>query len=198
MPRRFQPGDALLIIDVQRDFCEGGTLPVPDADAIVPILNEWIEAAHAAGVPVFATRDWHPPEHVSFVEQGGSLPPHCVQDTPGAEFHPVLRLPSESDIISKGTDHAVDPASAFDGTDLAPRLRDANTRRLWMAGLALDDSVRATALEALRRELEVEIIAPATRARVTTHPANSAGVLEELQVAGAFVGGRHTPPPAQS
>ena len=186
-------GDALLIIDVQRDFCPGGAYPVPDGDAVVPVLNEWIAAAREKTIPVFATRDWHPADHVSFSTRGGRLPPHSVQGTPGAAFHPGLRLPPDAVIISKGTQAEVDADSAFAGTDLAPRLRDAHVRRLWVGGLALDDAVRATVLDALKHEFTVEVIAPATRARVIEHPADSVGVFEQLQQAGAFVGGRHAP-----
>ena len=145
--------------------------------------------------PVFATRDWHPVDHVSFATRGGRLPPHCVQETSGADFHPELLLPPKTDVISKGTQPDVDTGSAFAGTDLAPRLRDAHARRLWVGGLALDDAVRATVLDALEHDFAVEIIVPAIRARVTEHPADSAGVLAQLQQAGAFVGGRHAPGP---
>jgi nicotinamidase/pyrazinamidase len=193
MSGRLQQGDALLIIDVQQDFCAGGSYPVADADAVVPVLNEWIAAAHEQDIPVFAARDWHPVDHVSFATQGGKLPPHCVQGTPGAAFHPELRLPPDAVIINKGTQAEVDADSAFTATDLAPRLRDARVRRLWIGGLALDDAVQATVLDALRRDFAVEVIAPATRARVTTHPADSDAVFAQLQQAGAFVGGRHAP-----
>jgi nicotinamidase/pyrazinamidase len=202
MPPRLQQGDALLIIDVQRDFCAGGAYPVPDGDAVVPVLNEWIAASREKHTPVFATRDWHPADHVSFATLGGRLPPHCVQGTRGAGFHPELDLPPDAVIISKGTQPEVDADSAFTATDLAPRLRDAHVRRLWVGGLALDDTVRATVLDALKHDFAVEVIAPATRGRVTEQPADSAGVFEQLQQAGAFVGGRHapaTPPePAES
>jgi nicotinamidase/pyrazinamidase len=157
------------------------------------VLNEWLEAARERSIPVFATRDWHPADHVSFAEQGGRVPWHCVQDTPGAAFHPDLRLPPDAVVVSKGTQANVDVGSAFEGSDLAPRLRDAGVRRLWVGGLALDDAVRATVLDALRRDFAVELIAGATRGRVTEHPADSAGVFEQLQQAGAFVGGRHAP-----
>jgi nicotinamidase/pyrazinamidase len=193
MTRQLRHGDVLLLIDLQRDFFAGGAVPVPDADEIIPLVNEWLAIARAGDIPVFLTRDWHPADHISFVEQGGDQPAHCVQETPGAAFHPELRLPPDAVIVSKGTDRAVEPASAFDGTDLAARLRDAGARRLWIAGLPLDETVRATALEALRRDFAVEIIAPATRARVTEHPKDAAAVFEELQRAGAFVGGRHLP-----
>jgi nicotinamidase/pyrazinamidase len=193
MTRPLTHGDALLLIGLQRDFFAGGAVPVPDADEIIPLINEWIAIAHASGVPIIVTREWHPADHVSFVEGSGSQPAHCVQETPGAAFHPDLRLPPDAVVVRTGMDPAIEPSSAFAGSDLAPRLRNADAHRLWIAGLPLDEEVRATALEALRRDFEVEIIAPATRARTTSHPASAAGVLEELQRAGTFVGGRHVP-----
>jgi nicotinamidase/pyrazinamidase len=193
MARRLEPGDALLIIDVQRDLCTGGAYPVPDGEAVVPVLNEWIAAAREYVVPVFAIREWHPASHISFTTAGGQRPPHCLQGSPGADFHPALELPPGVVIISTGTQAEVDADSAFVGTDLEPRLRDAHARRLWVGGLALDDAVQATVLDALKRDFAVEVIAPATRGRITVHPADSAGVFEQMQRAGAFIGGRHAP-----
>src|SRR5207237_10586686 len=97
----FQAGDALLIVDVQNDFCPGGALAVPEGDAIVPVLNRWIAEAEACRAPVFASRDWHPENHISFTQRGGPWPPHCVQNTRGAAFHPDLRLPPNAEIVSK-------------------------------------------------------------------------------------------------
>src|SRR5690348_4137732 len=97
-----RPGDVLLLIDVQRDFCPGGALAIPDGDAVVPVLNRWIAAAMRRGIPIFATRDWHPRDHLSFRGRGGPWPAHCVQDTPGARFHPALQLPASVRIVSKG------------------------------------------------------------------------------------------------
>ena len=93
-PPELRPSDALLIVDVQRDFCPGGALAVPDGDAVVPVLNQWIDAARDAGAAVFASRDWHPPDHVSFQEQGGPWPSHCVAETDGARFHPISTFPN--------------------------------------------------------------------------------------------------------
>ena len=90
------PTDALIVVDVQNDFCPGGALPVPEGDRVVPVLNRWIEAARAGGAAVVASRDWHPPGHVSFRERGGPWPAHCVQGTDGAAFHPGLRLPADA------------------------------------------------------------------------------------------------------
>src|SRR5438034_440573 len=94
-------GDALLIVDVQNDFCPGGALAVREGDQVVPVLNEWIEKAKRQTIPVYASRDWHPAGHISFKERGGPWSPHCVQGTPGAAFHPALKLPSNAQIISK-------------------------------------------------------------------------------------------------
>src|SRR5437899_3543758 len=131
-------GDALLIVDVQNDFCPGGALAVRDGDAVVPVLNRWVAEAETSGVPVFASRDWHPENHISFKERGGPWPPHCVQGTKGSEFHAGLRLPANIVVISKATHPDRDSYSAFGETPLADELRRVHARRLWIAGLALD------------------------------------------------------------
>ena len=177
-------GDALLLVDVQRDFCPGGALAVPEGDAVVPVLNEWIAAAEAAGVPVFATRDWHPPDHVSFEAQGGPWPPHCVRDTEGADFHPDLRLPDDALIVSKATTPEAEAYSGFEGTGLADLLRAAAVQRLFVGGLATDYCVKATALDALRAGFEVHLIAGGHRG-IT--PDTSEAALDALAGAGAVV-----------
>src|SRR4051794_8753323 len=115
-PDSLQRGDALLIIDVQNDFCPGGALPIEHGDAVVPILNTWIGAAEAGGVPVYASRDFHPRTHLSFTQSGGRWPVHCLQDSDGARFHPDLRLPDTAIVVTKGTRFDRDQNSAFDGT----------------------------------------------------------------------------------
>ena len=180
-----RPSDALLIVDVQQDFCPGGALAVPDGDAVVPILNAWIEAAHDAGAAVFASRDWHPPNHVSFEAQGGPWPSHCVAETPGAAFHPGLALPESAVVIDKGTHPEHEAYSAFEGTDLAARLREAGAGRLWVGGLALDYCVRASVLDARRiAGLPVHVILSATRA-VDVQPGDGSRALKEMRSAGA-------------
>jgi len=160
---RLRAGDALLVVDVQPDFCPGGALAVPDGDAVIPVLNAWIAAARERGVPVYASRDWHPLQHVSFEAQGGPWPPHCLQDTPGAAYHPDLALPEDAVTIAKGTRLDRDQYSAFDGTGLAEHLRQAGIERLWVGGLAQDVCVRASVLDACKEGFAVHLIADATR-----------------------------------
>jgi nicotinamidase/pyrazinamidase len=183
---RFQPGDALLIVDVQNDFCPGGALPVPEGDTVVPVLNQWIAEAEARRAPVFASRDWHPKNHISFKQRGGPWPPHCVQGTPGAAFHPDLKLPRNVEIVSKAEDPDEDSYSAFGGTDLAERLRHAGVKNLWIGGLAQDYCVRATALDAINEGFKVHLIAGATRA-VNLHPDDGKHALEDIQRAGGVL-----------
>lgn len=163
----FRPGDALLVVDVQNDFCPGGALPIPDGDRVVPVLNEWIAAASEQGIPVYASRDWHPIRHPSFVSEGGSWPPHCIQDTTGAAFHPELELPSDVVKVVKGTRFDQDQYSAFDQTGLHARLQRDGVRRLWVGGLAQDVCVCASVLDARGLGYEVILISggslPVTR-----------------------------------
>jgi nicotinamidase/pyrazinamidase len=181
-----QAGDALLIVDVQNDFCPGGALGVSEGDQIVPILNRWIDQAERDGIPIYLTRDWHPPRHVSFKERGGPWPPHCVQGTQGAAFHSDLRLPRRAEIISKGHDPENDSYSAFGGTQLRAKLQAAGVKRIWIGGLAQDYCVRETSLDALREGLEVHVIVDATRA-VNVQPEDGARALHDLQRAGAIL-----------
>ena len=187
MPQ-FQVGDALLIVDVQNDFCPGGALPVPDGDTVVTVLNKWIAAALRENVPVYASRDWHPPDHKSFARQGGSWPVHCVQDTLGAALRSDLQLPDDAIIIDKGIDPADEAYSAFANTDLAQRLGQADVKRLRVGGLALDYCVRASVLDALKEGLAVHLIADATRA-VNVEPTDGDKALVEMGDAGVIVEG---------
>ena len=176
--------DALIVVDVQRDFCPGGALPIVDGDEIVPVLNRWIDAAQRAGWAILASRDWHPPDHVSFRQRGGPWPVHCVQNTPGAEFHPALRLPASTRIVNKGQHRDRGSYSAFDGTALQPWLIRQGVPRLWIGGLALDVCVRATALDALAAGFEVHLIRSACRA---IDPRRAADVFDELAAADALI-----------
>jgi nicotinamidase/pyrazinamidase len=182
-PRRaLQPGDALIVVDMQVDFCPGGALPIERGDLVVPLLNRWIDAATAARVPIFASRDWHPRHHLSFVESGGEWPVHCVQDSLGARFHPQLQLPDSTIVVTKGVRFDRDQYSAFDQTGLATELRKHGVRRVWVGGLAQDVCVRATVLDARREGLDTIVIADATRP-VTVAGGEDAN--EEMRQAGA-------------
>jgi nicotinamidase/pyrazinamidase len=158
-----QLGDAMLIIDVQNDFCPSGALSVTDGDAVVPVLNVWLAAALQTGTPVYASRDWHPVGHLSFTERGGNWPAHCLQDTPGAAFHSDLVLPDDVVLIAKGTRFDKDQYSAFDDTGLAERLRVDGIDRLWVGGLAQDVCVEATVLEGCAAGFDMHVILDATR-----------------------------------
>jgi nicotinamidase/pyrazinamidase len=166
MPARpvLQPGDALVVVDVQRDFLPGGALPVAHGDDVVPALDRWIAAFVDAGLPVVATRDWHPPGHCSFRERGGPWPRHCVQGTPGAEPPRGLRLPPSTIVVHKGTEADCDAYSGFQGTDLEARLRAAGVRRLYVGGLATDYCVLETVKDALARGWPTMLCADAVRA----------------------------------
>ena len=157
-PGELRAGDALLVVDVQNDFCPGGALPIPEGDGVVPVLNEWMSAAAAAGVPVYASRDWHPRGHPSFREEGGEWPVHCLQDTPGAAFHPELHLPDGTLVVTKGTRFDQDQYSAFDQTGLHARLERDGIRRILAGGLAQDVCVCASVLDARRLGYEVVLI----------------------------------------
>lgn len=177
-------GDALLVVDMQQDFCPGGALAVPEGDQVVPVLNAWLAKARSAGVPVYASRDWHPVGHVSFKEQGGPWPPHCLQDSEGAGFHPGLELPPGVVKVTKGMRFDRDQYSAFDETGLAGRLKDDGVRRLWVGGLAQDVCVEATVLDACREGFETHLIADATR---PVDPEGGRRALQKMQEAGAHV-----------
>ena len=187
MKPELMDGDAPLIVDVQNDFCPGGALAVGDGDAVVPVLNEWIAAAMEVAVPVIASRDWHPEDHVSFEGQGGPWPPHCVQGTSGAAFREDLRLPPTTIIATKGSDATKEAYSAFEGTELDRQLRELGVGRLWAGGLALDYCVKASALDAAATgDLEVAVILAATRA-VDVNPGDGERAVAELRRAGITV-----------
>lgn len=182
---------ALLIVDVQNDFCPGGALPVPHGDEVVPVLNRAIAKAQREGWPVIASRDWHPRTTSHFKEFGGTWPVHCVQETRGAEFHPQLALPVDAIVISKGTRPDEDSYSAFDGADaadvpLADRLRALGMHELMIGGLATDYCVKCSALDALKRGFRVTVIEDAVRG-VDLTPGDSTKALEELRSQGARI-----------
>lgn len=184
-------GDALLIVDVQRDFLPGGALAVREGDAVIPPLNEAIRAFSEAGLPIFATRDWHPPDHCSFVRQGGLWPLHCVAGTSGAAFPESLRLPASTIVISKAADPAFEAYSGFSGTDLAARLSDRRVRRVLVGGLATDYCVLRTVLDARAIDLDVIVLDDAVRA-VNLESGDGARALARMRAAGAIFASART------
>ena len=184
MPNRLQQGDALLLVDVQNDFTPGGALGVPDGDVVIPVLNAWIAAAREADVPIYASRDWHPANHVSFEAQGGRWPAHCVQNTRGGQFCADLDLQDDVIVVSKGDHPDLEAYSAFDKTELAGRLRAAGVERLWIGGLAQDYCVRASTLDAVSEGFEAHVLLPATRAIA---PETGQKALDEMRESGAII-----------
>ncbi len=175
---------ALLIVDLQNDFCPEGALHVPQGDKVVAPLNRAIDRFRGEGLPVLASRDWHPAVTRHFREEGGIWPRHCVRHTPGALFHPGLRLPPDAVIISKGTDPDRDSYSAFDGTTgdgllLEEFLEMKGVNRLYIGGLATDYCVKATALEGLLLGRKVTILMDAV-AGVELEPGDSDRALEAI------------------
>jgi nicotinamidase/pyrazinamidase len=177
-------GDALLVVDVQRDFLPGGSLAVPGGDAILAPLNACIERFDALRLPVFASRDWHPPDHASFQARGGPWPAHCVAGGPGADFPAALHLPATAGIVSKGCRVERDAYSAFDETDLHPRLQAQGVQRLVVAGLATDYCVLATVIDACALGYSVVVLQDAIAA-VAQQPGDAAQALERMRAAGA-------------
>lgn len=177
-------GDALILVDVQRDFLPGGSLAVPRGDEVVPVLNRYIAAFRELTFPVVATRDWHPPNHCSFLEQGGPWPPHCVAGTDGARFAPLLDIPCDARIVSKATLRDRDAYSGFEGTDLDDWMRQAGVRRLFVGGLATDYCVLNTVRDALRFGYAVFLLLDAVRA-VDVAAGDGDRAIEEMRRLGA-------------
>jgi nicotinamidase/pyrazinamidase len=163
---------ALLVVDVQNDFCPGGSLAVKDGAEVVPKLNKVVEAFEAARLPIFYTRDWHPANHISFKAQGGPWPPHCVQGTPGAEFHPKLKVTGGAVVISKGTKPNFEAYSGFQGTDLEYRLKALRVEEVFIGGLTTDYCVKESSLDALTAGLNVCVLTDCIEG-VNVHPEDS-------------------------
>jgi len=162
---RLAAGDALIVVDVQRDFLPGGTLAVPEGDRVVAPLNSYIQLFQRKGLPVLFTRDWHPADHCSFKDQGGRWPVHCVVGTRGAEFACGLDLPQDVQIVSKDTEPDQETYSGFqsDEVDLTGRLRELGARRLFIGGIATDYCVLFTVLDALAAGFAVCLLVDAIR-----------------------------------
>lgn len=177
--------DALIIVDVQKDFCPGGSLAVPSGDEIVPVLNEYIEIFNKSSLQIFATRDWHPVNHISFKAYGGPWPPHCIKDTQGAKFHPDLRLPSNAIIVSKATTPKKEAYSGFQGTELRRTLKKLKIKRIFIGGLATDYCVKNTVLDAVKFGFVTFLLMDASKG-VDIKPQDSKIAINEMLEAGAI------------
>jgi nicotinamidase/pyrazinamidase len=175
---------ALLIIDFQNDFCPGGALAVPNGDEIAPRVSELLDSGDFDLVA--ATRDWHPPDHYSFKEQGGPWPPHCVQGTPGAELHSSLDRSKIDVVVDAGFRPELEGYSGFEETNLEDELRERAIDGVTVVGLATDYCVRATALDARNAGFEVEVDRAGIRG-IDVRPGDSERALDELRAAGATV-----------
>ena len=179
-----QPGDVLLVTDIQNDFLRGGSLAVAGGDEVVSVLNRYVDEFVAKGLPVYATRDWHPAGHCSFHPQGGPWPVHCVAGTPGAEFAASLRLPPDTTVISKATLLDQEAYSSFQGTDLDRRLRAAGIHRIFIGGLTTDYCVLSTVRDARQLGYEAFVLVDAIRA-VNVQPGDGRRAEEEIARVGA-------------
>ncbi|HEY3060500.1 MAG TPA: isochorismatase family protein [Chloroflexota bacterium] len=191
MVPQLNSGDGLLLVDPQNDFCPGGSLPVADGDKIMPVLNEWLTVAEQSDVPIFVSRDWHPPRTTHFAEFGGAWPAHCVAGTSGADFHPALELPASATIVSKGMGETEDAYSAFQardgtGTPLATLLRARDVKNLYVMGLATDYCVKASAIGGIEDGFNVIVVKDGVRA-VNIQPDDGDHAVEEMRAAGAGI-----------
>ncbi len=178
------PGDVLIIVHVQNDFVNGGSLAVAGGGEVVGPLNHYIEVFHRNRLPIIATRDWHPADHCSFREQGGPWPPHCVQMTAGAQFVPELMLPLETTVVSSATQAHKEAYSSFEDTELNQLLRSFGAKRLFVGGLATDYCVGATVKDGLALGYQVFLLTDAVRA-VNVHPENGTHAEAEMAKLGA-------------
>ena len=175
---------ALVIVDFQNDFTPGGALAVPDGDVIAERINAL--AASGDYDLVVATRDWHPPDHGSFADQGGPWPVHCVADSEGAQLHPALDQGPIDAIVDKGQAVDTDGYSGFEGTELESLLRERGIMQVTVVGLATDYCVKNTALDALRAGFQVTVDSNAVRG-VEVQEGDSERALAEVRVAGGVM-----------
>jgi nicotinamidase/pyrazinamidase len=171
--------DALIVVDVQYDFLPGGTVPVPQGDKVIPIINSLIPVFDK----IYTTQDWHPLDHTSFKIRGGTWPQHCVQNSHGAQIHKGLKVENATHIL-KGNARDQEAYSGFEGTNLARRLRQDDITRVFIAGLATDYCVKNTVLDALKNNFKTYVIIDAIRG-VDINPGDSENAVEEMKKAGA-------------
>jgi nicotinamidase/pyrazinamidase len=179
-----EPGDALLVIDMQVDFLPGGALGVANGHEVVAPINHLIGLFAAQSLPIVASRDWHPADHVSFQARNGPWPPHCVADTPGAAFAAELALPDDAVVVSKADTPDVDAYSAFAGTTLSAQLRERGITRVTVCGLATDYCVLNTVTDALEEGFDTLIVPEAMRA-VDVQPGDGTRAIDRMVARGA-------------
>lgn len=182
---KLRPNTALIMVDMQRDFCSGGALAVNEGGQVIPALNRYAALFKKKGLPIYVTRDWHPKNHISFKKQGGPWPPHCIQESRGAEFHPELKLPSPTVVISKGTSSGADAYSGFEGTNLALHLKQKGIKELLIGGLATDYCVKNTVLDACRLGFVTYLLTDAIRG-VEVERGDSEKAIKEMEKGGAI------------
>jgi nicotinamidase/pyrazinamidase len=177
--------DALIIVDVQNDFCPGGSIPALHGAKIAATLSGVAQAFAAGGAVIFTTQDWHPADHRSFKENGGSLPIHCVRNTPGAELHADLRLPDTTIAIKKGQNSTKDTYSGFVESDLEAKLAATGAKRVYVAGLTTDYCVLNTVIDALAIGYETYVIGDAVDAW-NVEPNDGPRALHLMHISGAI------------
>ena len=175
---------ALIVGDVQNDFCPGGALQVKDGDLIIPACNKYIEMFEKKGLTIYYIMDWHPPNHCSFKINGGIWPVHCVQESTGASFHPDLKIAANACIIQKGTDPIKEAYSSFEQTELHANLQKDGIHTLYIAGLATDYCVKNTVIDACHHGYKVIVLLDAVKG-VEVNIGDSARALKMMKDVGA-------------
>jgi len=178
---------ALIMVDIQNDFLPGGALGVSEGDKIIPVVNKYIRLFNNQNLPIFFSRDWHPEETIHFKQEGGPWPPHCIQGTEGAEFHPDLLIPENAEILSKGMDPRYDGYSAFDAKNKAGKLfpdllKERDITTFYIGGIATDYCAKVTSLDAIQEGFEVHVLMDAIKG---VKPEDSRKAVEEITEKGA-------------
>jgi len=176
----------LLLVHLQNDFCPGGALAVPEGDQVIPVANACIRWFATEGCSIVATRDWHPENHCSFHDQGGPWPPHCVQGSRGSQFHPDLKMPPGTLIVSGATNPKKEAYSGFDGTSLEERLEDLHAQTLFVMGLATEYCVKQTVLDACRLGFRVVVLEDGIRG-INAQAGDAHTALQEMRDSGAII-----------
>jgi nicotinamidase/pyrazinamidase len=176
--------DALIIADIQMDFLPGGALPVFEGDRVISVLTEYVQIFRKTNAKIIASRDWHPANHMSFKAQGGPWPPHCIQETEGAKFHPDLKLPKGTEIVSKATDPNKEAYSVFDGTGLADKLKSQGVTWVFVGGLATDYCIVNTVLDARKLGLDVVVLLDGSRG-INVNPGDVDRAMDAMMKSGA-------------